>query len=146
MINEHIHQKVDARDAIKCSEKVLHAILKRNKDIKMGSAGSLDPQRAKKATKDTRDAVFTKLDAYIRNLNTMKLVTWESYRDVPADAIYNMDEVGTDTTKHRSKIICDAANTIRHYCQTNEGDGKMNMHITACLTTRADGKFLKNSV
>ena len=113
----------------------------RHKDIKLGSAGSLDPQRAKKATKDTRDAVFTKLDANVRNLNAMGLVTWKSYRDVPGDSIYNMDEVGTDTTKNRSKIICDAATTIRHYSQTNSGDGKMNMHITACLTTRADGEF-----
>ena len=141
MIDEHVHGKVDARDAVECSEKVLRAILSRNKEIKIGSAGSLDPQRAKKATKDTRDAVFTKLDSYIRNLNAMSLVPWKSYKDVPGDTIYNMDEVGTDTTKHRSKIICDAAATIRQYCQTNSGDGKMNMHITACLTTRADGKF-----
>jgi hypothetical protein len=143
MIDDHIHQKVDERDALECSEKVLRAILSRNKDIKVGSAGSLDPQRAKKATKDTRDSVFTKLDSYVRNLNAMGLVTWNSYKDVPANSIYNMDEVGTDTTKHRSKIICDAAATIRHYCQTNSGDGKMNMHITACLTTRADGKSPK---
>ena len=146
MIDEHIHEKVDARDAVECSEKVLRAILNWNKDIKMGLAGLLDPQRAKKATKDTRDTVFTKLDAYLQNLNTMKLVSWESYRDVPAEAIYNMDEVGTDTTKHQSKIICDAATTIRHYCQTNAGDGKMNMHITTCLTTLADGKFQKHCV
>jgi hypothetical protein len=141
MIDDHIHQKVDRRDAMECSEKVLRAILNRHKDIKLGSAGSLDPQRAKKATKDTRDAVFTKLDAYIRNLHAMKLVPWKAYKDIPAESLYNMDEVGTDTTKHRSKIICDAAATIRHYCQTNSGDNKMNMHITACLTTRADGTF-----
>ena len=141
MIDDHIHEKIDARDAVECSEKVLRAILSRNKEIKIGSAGSLDPQRAKKATKDTRDAVFTKLDTYIRNLNAMELVTWKSYSEVPTDSIYNMDEVGTDTIKHRSKIICDTNTTIRHYCQTNAGDGKLNMHITACLTTRADGKF-----
>jgi hypothetical protein len=143
MIDDHIHQKVVERDAVECSEKVLPAILSQNKDIKLGSAGSLDPQRARKATKDTRDSIFMKLDAYVRNLNAMGLVTWKSYKDVPANSIHNMDEVGMDTTKHRPKIICDAAATIRHHCQTNSGDGKMNMHITACLTTRVDGKLPK---
>jgi hypothetical protein len=51
-----------------------------------------------------------------------------------------MDEVGSDTTKHRSKVIADAGAIIRKYQETKEGDGKMNMHITACLTTRADGE------
>ena len=114
MIDKHVHGKVDGQDAVKCSEKFLCAILNQNKEIKLGSAGSLDPQHAKKATKDTRDVMFTKLDACIRNLNAMKLVSWKLYRDVPADSIYNMDEVGTDTTKHRSKIICNSATTIRH--------------------------------
>jgi hypothetical protein len=52
----------------------------------------------------------------------------------------SMDEASTDTTKHRSKVIADAADIIRKYTETPEGDDKMNMHITACLTTRADGK------
>jgi hypothetical protein len=141
MIDDHIHQKVDPRDAVECSEKVLRAILKRHKDIKLGSAGSIDPARAMEATKETRDAVFTKLDCYVKNLNAMGLTKdWKSYKDIPAECIYNMDEVGTDTTKHRSKVLCHADTTIRKYCRTKEGDGKMNMHITACLTTRADGK------
>ncbi len=140
-LEKHIHQKVDTRDAVECSKKVLCAILKRHKDIKLGSAGLIDPARAMKATKETRDAVFTKLDCYVTNLNAMGLTKdWKSYKDIPAECIYNMDKVVTDTTKHRYKVLCDADTTIRKYCRTKEGDGKMNMHITACLTTRADGK------
>jgi hypothetical protein len=30
---------------------------------------------------------------------------------------------------------------IRNFLLTPEGDGRMNMHITACITTRSDGKF-----
>jgi 3-keto-L-gulonate-6-phosphate decarboxylase len=142
IIDEYVHQDIDERERIECSEKVLRSILNRNKDIKLASAGSIDPARAKKANEDTRDAVFTKMDCYVKNLYAMGLTPdWKSYKDIPNTCIYNMDEVGTDTTKHRSKVICDAAETIRKYCQTPEGDGKMNMHITACLTTRADGTY-----
>jgi hypothetical protein len=70
----------------------------------------------------------------------MKKVPWRSFRDVPSNRIYNMDKVGTDTTKHRSKIIADSAAIIRKYQQTQEGDVKMNMHIAACITTRANGR------
>jgi hypothetical protein len=141
VIDEYINGRVDKRDRVEVSEKILRGILDRNKDlVKVISAGSLDPQRAKKANAETRDAVFTKLNSYIKNLYAMKKVPWKCYREVPNNCIFNMDEVGTDTTKHRSKIIADAAAVIRAYQQTREGDDKMNMHITACLTTRADGK------
>jgi hypothetical protein len=141
VIDEYINHKVDKRERVEVSEKILRGLLNRHKDlVKVISAGSLDPQRARKANEETRDAVFTKLDCYVKNLYAMEKVTWRSYKDVPNDCIYNMDEVGSDTTKHRSKVIADAAALIRKYQKTKEGDGKMNMHITACLTTRADGK------
>jgi hypothetical protein len=141
VIDEYINHKVDKRERVEVSDKILRGLLNCHKDlVKVISAGSLDPQRAAKANAETRDAVFTKLDCYIKNLYAMGKVTWRSYKDVPNDCIYNMDEVGSDTTKHRSKIIADAAALIRKYQKTKEGDGKMNMHITACLTTRADGK------
>ena len=104
-------------------------------------AGSLDPARAPKANRATRDAVFFKLDAFIQNLNTMGKVPWKNFKDIPCECIYNMDEASTDTTKHRTKVIADAAAIIRKYTETPEGDNKMNMHITACITTPADGKY-----
>jgi hypothetical protein len=108
--------------------------------VKIISAGSLDPARARKATRATRDAVFYKLNAYIWNLNCMGKVPWKNFKDIPCKSIYNMDEASTDTTKHRSKVIADAAAVIRKYTEMPEGDNKMNLHITACLTTRANGK------
>jgi hypothetical protein len=74
----------------------------------------------------------------------MGKVPWRSYREIPGKKIYNMDEASADTTKHRSKVIADEADIIRKYTETPEGYDKMNMHITACLTTCADGK-LKNA-
>jgi hypothetical protein len=142
MIDDIVNENVDKRVQVQCSEKVFRKMMQKHPDlVKLISAGSLDPARARKATLATRDAVFYKLDAYIRNLYKMGKVPWRSYREIPCEKIYNMDEASTDTTKHRSKVIADAADIIRKYTETPEGDDKMNMHITACLTTRADGKF-----
>ena len=53
-----------------------------------------------------------------------------------------MDECAIDTTKHK-KILCSKEDTARLFQITPEGDGKMNVHISIALTTRADGKFDK---
>jgi hypothetical protein len=52
-----------------------------------------------------------------------------------------MDEVGTATTKHRGRVLGSILDSTRQYTITPEGDGKMNMHLTCCLTSRADGKL-----
>ena len=68
----------------------------------------------------------------------------EDYCDIPSKCIYNMDEVGTVTTKHHRKAIADKRNPFqRIFTVTPEGD-RMKGHVTACVTTRADGmlKFL----
>ena len=70
----------------------------------------------------------------------MKRIPWKKANEVPRQVIYNMDEVGTDTTKRRAKVIASSAEMMRHFQITPEGDGKMNMHITACIMMRADGK------
>jgi hypothetical protein len=99
----------------------------------------IDPQRAKKANTETRDALFVKLDCYIKSLLAMGLVPWKPYSDVSKQSIHNMDEVGTDTTKHRSKIVADALTMNHKFKITPKGDGQMNMHIITCITTQSDG-------
>jgi len=69
------------------------------------AAASLDPKRARQATEETRDAMFFKLNSYIEMLHAMQKIPWKHYSDIPSDCIYNMDELGNDTTKHRNKII-----------------------------------------
>jgi hypothetical protein len=110
-INDSINGNVDCHHQAECSEKVFHQMLEKHPGlVKIILAGSLDPARARKATRVTRDTVFYKLDCYIRNLHTLGKVLWKRYKDVPCEHIYNMDEASTDTsTKHRSKIIADAA-------------------------------------
>ena len=59
----------------------------------------------------------------------------------PRPVFSTWNEVGTDTTKHRRKVIADQRNIFqRIFTITPEGD-RMKGHITACVTTRADGKF-----
>jgi hypothetical protein len=39
--------------------------------------------------------------------------SWKHFKDVSRTVIYNMDKMGTDTTKHRYKIIADESALIR---------------------------------
>jgi hypothetical protein len=143
LIDEYVNLDEDVRQRVATTENVFRKMRQRHPTImKIVSAGSLDPARARKATKETRDKVFYKLEAYISTLYRQGKVPWKSYSDIPADKLYNMDEVGSDTTKRRAKVIASANNMARLFQVTPEGDGKMNMHITACITTRADGKSL----
>jgi hypothetical protein len=142
MINSVVNNSVDEREREQATEKVVKDILARHPLLmKLVNAGSLDPLRAKKANKKTRDTVFSKLQAQTRGLYAAGLIPWKNYCDIPSYLVYNMDEVGTDTTKHRRKVIADKRNIFqRIFTITPEGD-RMKGHITACVTTRADGKF-----
>ena len=110
-------------------------------------AASLNPKRACQATVEMRDTMFSKLTAYIEMLYASGKIPWKTYSEIPAEAIFNMDEVGNDTTKHRNKILTkkttgsDKVNTTCTFMQTSEGDGRMPWHITICLMTCGNGKF-----
>ena len=104
------------------------------------TGASIDITRAEKANEDTRDTMFMKLDEYVYLLHRMGMSPWERWADVPARNKYNMDEVGTDTTKRRKKIYAEES-FLPLFRITAEGDGKMNRHITLCITTRADGEL-----
>jgi len=64
----------------------------------------------------------------------------------PPNCLYNMDELGNDTTKHCKKVIVaktdDKAKEIRTFLKTPEGDGCMPWHIIVCLMTCADGEYM----
>jgi len=115
--------------------------------VKIVAATSLDPRGARQATIDTRNAMFFKLNSYIEILHAMGQLPWRSYIEIPASLIYNMDELGNDTTKHRNKILQKKTNTgteqvnaTRMFMHTSKGDGRMLWHITVCLMTHTDGK------
>jgi len=86
--------------------------------------------------------MFFKLNSNIEMLHALGNLPWKQYSDIPAKFIYNMDEIGNDTTKHRNKVLykkTDAnsqeTNATRAFMQTSEGDGCMPWHVMVCLTT-----------
>ena len=83
--------------------------------------------------------MFCKLEAYIQSVHTQGLVPWKKYKDIPSSKLYNMDELGTDTTKRRGKVKTSSNILKRMFQIIPEDDGRMNMHVTVCLTTRTDG-------
>ena len=83
-VDECTNLEEDDRQKIEVTEKTFRGLQSRHKDLlKIVSAGSLDPQRAKKANSETRDKVFAKLDACIRNLFSQGLVPWKCAAEVP---------------------------------------------------------------
>ena len=50
-----------------------------------------------------------------------------------------MDECALDTTRQKRKVLCSKEELNRLFQITPEGDGKMGIHITLALTSRADG-------
>jgi len=143
VINDVTNFDCDDRERVDVSDKVIRGLFSRHDDLlKIVEAASLDPKHAKQANTETRDAMFAKLDSYIQTLHAMGLVPWQNYQDIPPHCLYNMDELGNDTTKHRKKVIVGKtknASEMRTFLKTPEGDGRMPWHITVCLTTRADG-------
>jgi len=101
-----VSKDVDKHQCVPILKHVTDGLLLCHKHlVKTFSAASLDPKRAWQATSETRDAMFSKFNSYIKILFAMGAIPWKMYNDIPADAIYNMDEVGNDTTKHRNKIL-----------------------------------------
>jgi len=143
-----VNKNVDDRECMPILKHVTEGLLKCHKNlVKIVAAASLDPKQARQAMVETRNAMFSKLTSYIEILHATDQLPWWSYLEIPASSIYNMDELGNDTTKHRNKILqkrtntgTEQANATRTFMRTSEGDGRMPWHITVCLTTRADGK------
>jgi len=133
IINEYVNDgKTDNLAMLVTMEMVTRIIHNNENSLGCISASSLDPKRAKQASTMMRDAFFAKLEAYIGMLHTDGKVLW-SFKDIPNECLYNMDELAMDTTKHKQKVLGDKQNRSRTFIITPEGDGKMNHHITVCL-------------
>ncbi len=101
-----INQDVDEHQSMPISKHVTDGLLLCHKKlVKVVAAASLDPKRARQATIETRDKMFFKLNSYIELLHEMDVLPWATYSDILSDAIYNMDKLGNDTTKHQNKVL-----------------------------------------
>ena len=135
-------EKKNMREFVPATLKTVDGFLKRNDQLrnKVKNTSSLDPARASQACEMTRDCMFTKLENYVCLMHELGLCKEKLYRDFKSSCLYNMDECALDTTRSRKKVICSHTETKRLFRITPEGDGKMNVHITVALTSRADGK------
>ena len=115
---------VDAREDCRVSTSVVDGFMKRHEnEIDFAKSSGIDPLRAEQMTEEVRDLWFQKMDNFIKELFELKLVPWRSMAEVPAANEYNMDELASDTTKRRDKVVIDVRRRAsRQLTITPEGD------------------------
>eukprot|EP00957_Ditylum_brightwellii_P140007 10668712-Ditylum_brightwellii.AAC.1 len=131
-----------------CSNPYMKSFVRRNAELaRLVKAACFDPVRVDKITTKVRDSHFSKLDLFTRVLVSMNILPPEvkGFSDVDSSKIYNIDEIGVDTTKRsRIKVSCMAKKQKTQcvlYCGTFEGDSKMARHMSIVLYSRADGAY-----
>jgi hypothetical protein len=113
LINAIVNLNVERRDEKPCTFAVVEKMIKKHPGLmKLVKANSLDPQRAKKATKEVRNHYFSKLDNFIKMTNSIGIHTWKSAADVPARNWYNMDEKSVNPNAALDKV---SLRTITQY-------------------------------
>jgi len=66
-------------------------------------------------------------------------IPYQSMHCIPPCSSFNMDEAGIDVTSGRPAVSAPAGSR-RIFSVSAAGDGRMDYHVTASITTRADGK------
>ncbi len=75
---------VDEQESQEVPDKVVQELFCQHGELlKIVQASSLDLKCAKQVSKETQDAMFTKLDSMIHLLHAMGLVPWKNYQDIP---------------------------------------------------------------
>ena len=107
------------------------------KDVK-----NIDPVRIAQVTEENRDAFFFRLDNVVKLLHSIGEVAcpWSKWAEVDAAFIDNMDEMGTDNTRHRDKMLIPKEIAHRIFQSTPEGD-KTARHITLAVFSKANGMY-----
>ena len=143
VINGILKARVDEKDFVEATPKVVSRLLcKYDNLLSICGGNSINPARVRQADTEVRNAEFVKLANYLELLYKLGKVLWRTWREVPRENKSNMDEVATNAQDHRKKLIaCLLSNTMRLFQLTPEGDSKMPMHITLCITTIASGKY-----
>ena len=136
---EELEDMTDAAD-VQVGSKCVSAFFKENKShLKQRAASGIDPQRAKKATEEVREAMFEKLDALVKLLHKMDKCPYPDAASLPAECWANMDEFSADPTKHRPKVTV-PIDYERAQQQTPGGD-KTPFHVSVALFTKATGLY-----
>ena len=87
------------------------------------------------------EALFVKLENYVKILHNQGKVPWASASDILAKNQSNMDEIATNFHSHCKKMIADKLCLGRLFQEANAGDSKMPMHISMCITSKPCGEL-----
>ena len=141
-VNGIIQERVDKKDFLEVTRIVVSRILKTNDELLCLMKGnSIDPKRFRQADVDVRNALFVKLENFIKLLYNQGKIPWKSVSEIPLHCMSNMDKIATNAHDHRKKVIADKLRLGRLFQEVNSGDNKMPFHITVCITSTPSGKF-----
>ena len=142
VVNTILSERIELKKFKPVTRGVVSRIIKANSDLlKLTMGNSINPKRVRQADTDVRNALFVKLENFIKLLHSQGKIPWKTFADIPPEYIYNMDEVATNTHDHRKRVIACKLDLGRLFQEVVGGDSKMPFHITICITSRADGKF-----
>ena len=106
--NSILCERIAEKDFVPVTRGVVKQIIEKNKDLlTLMKDNSIDPKRVRQDDEAVMQALFVKVDCYVKILNNQGKVLWRSTSDVPPDCISNMDEIVTNTHNHWKKVIAD---------------------------------------
>ena len=83
---------------------VVCCIIAANSDLLCLVRGnSIDPKRVRQADTEVRNSMFVKIENYFKFLHTQGKIPWESFVDMPAKNMSNMDKLAVNAYDHRKK-------------------------------------------
>ena len=134
-------QKWDSHQDRALCRSTLERFVKRY-DLECKSVKNIDPVRISQVSPENRDAFFFRLDQVVSLLHDHDPINcpWKSWKEVDSRFIDNMDEMGTDSTKHRDLLLIPKEVTHRLFQSTPEGD-RPKTHITLAVFSKANGHY-----
>ena len=142
-MNGILSMRIDEKSFKPVTRGVVRRIIVPHKDLlALVKGNSIDPQRVRQETKDIRDSLFVRVDSYIKHLHSQGKVPWKSSVEVPPDWWNNMNKIATNAHDHCRKVIAAKHRLGNLFQEVNAGDNKMPFHITVCIVTKGNGKFM----
>ena len=140
LLQQALH-KWDSHQERTFSRSTLERFIKRY-EMECKNVKNIDPVRIAQVTPANRDAFFFRLDQVVALLHDHDPIKcpWESWKEVDSRFIDNMDEMGTDSTKHRDLMLIPKEVSHRLFQSTPEGD-RPDTHITLAVFSKSNGHY-----
>ena len=117
-----------------------------NYHLECKTVKNIDPVRIAQVTPENRDAFFFRIDQIVSLLHDIDPINcpWKSWKEVSSKNIDNMDEMGSDSTRHRDSMLIPKETTQRLFQSTPEGN-QVKAHITLAVFSRSNGHYKNKS-